>query len=163
MIHDCVELRINGGLKVLNTANVIDCWCWLAAVWKKLISWPKNIVQDGTSMAFVSVSDDNMCPVCGKVSNTRSDLKKHMITHSDERPYPCRHWPCGKSFKDQSNRLKHERIHTDEKPFNCRFCGTAFRCQSSRSKHERQVHSGQQWDHSFALNTIYSFQFLSTV
>ena len=30
-----------------------------------------------------------------------------MLTHTNERPYPCRH--CPKSFKDPSNRVKHER------------------------------------------------------
>ena len=50
------------------------------------------------------------CPHCGKVSGTLKDLHKHMLTHTEERPYPCRVDPdCTKTFKDPSNRLKHER------------------------------------------------------
>jgi uncharacterized Zn-finger protein len=35
---------------------------------------------------------------CLKLFTTRSDLKKHMRTHTNERPYECKQLGCGKAF-----------------------------------------------------------------
>ena len=56
---------------------------------------------------WIECGNQPTCSFCGKTSGTLKDLQKHMLTHTNERPYPCRH--CPKSFKDPSNRVKHER------------------------------------------------------
>lgn len=56
------------------------------------------------------------CTQCGKSFNNVTALRKHTLTHSEERPYSCD--TCGKKFRDNSNYKKHVQRH---KGFNV-FC-----------------------------------------
>ncbi len=49
-------------------------------------------------------------PYCGRACAKPSVLKKHIRSHTGERPYPC--IPCGFSFKTKSNLYKHRKSHT---------------------------------------------------
>ncbi|CAN9507497.1 unnamed protein product [Ophioblennius macclurei] len=50
-----------------------------------------------------------ICPYCGRACAKPSVLKKHIRSHTGERPYPC--VPCGFSFKTKSNLYKHRKSH----------------------------------------------------
>lgn len=47
-----------------------------------------------------------ICPYCSRACAKPSVLKKHIRSHTGERPYPC--IPCGFSFKTKSNLYKHK-------------------------------------------------------
>ncbi|KAA0711580.1 Transcription factor HIVEP2 [Triplophysa tibetana] len=49
------------------------------------------------------------CQYCGRACAKPSVLKKHIRSHTGERPYPC--IPCGFSFKTKSNLYKHRKSH----------------------------------------------------
>lgn len=50
-----------------------------------------------------------------------SNLNKHYLTHTNEKPFKCL-WPnCNKCFKQSSNLNKHRLVHTGEKPFACDY------------------------------------------
>lgn len=49
------------------------------------------------------------CNFCGRACAKPSVLKKHIRSHTGERPYPCE--PCGFSFKTKSNLYKHRKSH----------------------------------------------------
>ncbi|KAM6915087.1 transcription factor HIVEP2a [Xenentodon cancila] len=49
------------------------------------------------------------CNFCGRLCAKPSVLKKHIRSHTGERPYPCE--PCGFSFKTRSNLYKHRKSH----------------------------------------------------
>ncbi|XP_061563069.1 transcription factor HIVEP2a [Cololabis saira] len=49
------------------------------------------------------------CNFCGRLCAKPSVLKKHIRSHTGERPYPCE--PCGFSFKTKSNLYKHRKSH----------------------------------------------------
>ncbi|KAJ7985656.1 hypothetical protein DPEC_G00354320 [Dallia pectoralis] len=50
-----------------------------------------------------------VCTYCGRPCAKPSVLKKHIRSHTGERPYPCP--PCGFSFKTKSNLYKHRKSH----------------------------------------------------
>uniref|UniRef100_A0A8C5DVC1 C2H2-type domain-containing protein n=1 Tax=Gouania willdenowi TaxID=441366 RepID=A0A8C5DVC1_GOUWI len=50
-----------------------------------------------------------ICNFCGRACAKPSVLKKHIRSHTGERPYPC--VPCGFSFKTKSNLYKHRKSH----------------------------------------------------
>lgn len=50
-----------------------------------------------------------ICQYCARACAKPSVLKKHIRSHTGERPYPCE--PCGFSFKTKSNLYKHRKSH----------------------------------------------------
>eukprot|EP00835_Amoeboradix_gromovi_P004855 NODE_408_length_9221_cov_0.216400.p7 type:complete len:159 gc:universal NODE_408_length_9221_cov_0.216400:7662-7186(-) len=77
------------------------------------------------------------CELCHKSFTRRSDLKRHMKIHLDDRQYICK--ICKKAFI-QNNALKvHMRTHTGEKPYSCDTCNKRFSDVSAASRH-RKIH-----------------------
>ncbi|GJQ81014.1 hypothetical protein Trydic_g23442 [Trypoxylus dichotomus] len=78
-------------------------------------------------------SRDFVCKTCGKSFRLQSILKKHMTTHSNDKPYVCTY--CERSFRCKYVLKKHLLIHTDEKPFSCEVCKKRFRQKGTLSDH----------------------------
>lgn len=85
------------------------------------------------------------CEFCQKCFTTLSDLKKHMRTHTQERPYKCPEDDCGKAFTASHHLKTHKRTHTGEKPYPCqenscqKSFSTSHSLKSHKKTHQRQM------------------------
>ncbi|KAK3352821.1 hypothetical protein B0T25DRAFT_194107 [Lasiosphaeria hispida] len=58
------------------------------------------------------------CTLCPKRFTRAYNLRSHLRTHTDERPFVCT--VCGKAFARQHDRKRHEGLHSGEKKFVCK-------------------------------------------
>ncbi|KAF8430954.1 hypothetical protein BGX38DRAFT_1058559, partial [Terfezia claveryi] len=84
------------------------------------------------------------CHLCPKKFTRAYNLRSHLRTHTDERPFVCT--ICGKAFARQHDRKRHEGLHSGEKKFVCRGqlkaggvwgCGRRFARADALGRHFR--------------------------
>ncbi|ORY34038.1 hypothetical protein BCR39DRAFT_233998 [Naematelia encephala] len=80
------------------------------------------------------------CPVpgCGSTFTRHFNLKGHMRSHNDERPYKCLYDGCPKSivgFARQHDCKRHMALHEGLRPFECEGCGKKFARLDALTRH----------------------------
>jgi hypothetical protein len=84
------------------------------------------------------------CSLCPKRFTRAYNLRSHLRTHTDERPFVCT--VCGKAFARQHDRKRHESLHSGEKKFVCKGelkaggqwgCGRRFARADALGRHFR--------------------------
>ncbi|EFO96215.1 hypothetical protein CRE_14557 [Caenorhabditis remanei] len=85
------------------------------------------------------------CEVCHKTFPDINSLRKHGVTHSNERPFKCE--ICGKSFKTKVSLKQHIAVH-ENVSFECSVCKKTIRQRNNLYKHMKNVHDlvGNQLD-----------------
>uniref|UniRef100_A0A8C8UKH2 Zinc finger protein n=1 Tax=Peromyscus maniculatus bairdii TaxID=230844 RepID=A0A8C8UKH2_PERMB len=81
------------------------------------------------------------CQECMKKFISANQLKRHMITHSEKRPYNCE--ICNKSFKRLDQVGAHKVIHSEDKPYQCKLCGKGFAHRNVYKNHKK-THSEER-------------------
>ncbi|XP_033973923.1 zinc finger protein 699-like [Trematomus bernacchii] len=88
-----------------------------------------------------TVKNNLKCQTCGKDFKYMSVLRRHMTTHTDEKPCVC--VTCEKSFNEMSKLKRHMKFHTAEKKYTCKTCGKKFKLNCDFKRHMR-VHTGEK-------------------
>ncbi|XP_067635454.1 uncharacterized protein [Eurosta solidaginis] len=96
-------------------------------------------VEDKTYKRKTKRAKQQSCDVCGKNFRKQSDLKRHRLIHSDEKPHKCDF--CERRFTRIEHLHDHTRIHTGEKPFKCKHCKRSFARRSVMVRH-LSIHLG---------------------
>ncbi|KAG8178653.1 hypothetical protein JTE90_028710 [Oedothorax gibbosus] len=116
----------------------------------------------------VNMKEMYECIACGKEFKRKDHLQKHVIIHSDAKPFPClvcgkrfarkdrlkdhcvihlaNGWSCyfcGRMFSQRCILRKHEMTHRGVKPFSCELCDCRFSRKNDLLRH-LTVHSGEK-------------------
>lgn len=116
-----------------NNNEVMDSLAIAKAKAKKYMGVVIEVDENGTR------SRRHLCKGCGKTFGHCSDLRKHVLVHTGERPFHCQ--ICSKTFSRSTNLNKHMKVHTGQKPFFCTNCPKAFATKGDLQRH-LIIHSG---------------------
>ena len=72
---------------------------------------------------------------CEKNYTTQTHLDRHIMTHTNMRPYGCD--DCGMAFSQKGTLKEHVRVHTGEKPYQCSKCPNSYAQGGSFHAHMR--------------------------
>lgn len=106
----------------------------------------RNASQNEMINALGSAMDASMesegvakCPYpnCSKTfaKNRSYNLKAHLRSHSQLKPFACNH--CPRAFSRKHDLERHARVHSGDKPYICEACGKGFPRSDALRRHWR--------------------------
>ncbi len=97
------------------------------------------------------------CSHCQKVFKAKRDLSRHLLIHSDSRPFQC--GQCQKCFRQKMALTRHMLTHNSIRAFECEICQKSFTQKAHLKAHISVAHSNDKphkcliCDRSFSLKT----------
>ncbi|KAL3964591.1 hypothetical protein ACCO45_001595 [Purpureocillium lilacinum] len=85
---------------------------------RRTLSGPNGVVRRARSATVMELGPyphkSHSCPIptCGRLFKRLEHLKRHVRTHTQEKPYICPH--CSKAFSRSDNLAQHKRTHSRE-------------------------------------------------
>ena len=80
-------------------------------------------------------SKKHRCQHCGTEFTRHHNLKSHLLTHSQEKPFECDR--CDQKFRRLHDLKRHTKLHTGERPHTCQKCGRAFARGDALARHNK--------------------------
>ena len=80
-------------------------------------------------------SKKHQCNFCGTEFTRHHNLKSHLLTHSQEKPYVCQ--TCKSRFRRLHDLKRHTKLHTGERPHICPKCGRRFARGDALARHNK--------------------------
>lgn len=80
------------------------------------------------------------CTICPAKFKTASQLKSHLVVHSDQRNFACS--MCDKRFKTKKTLKGHEETHSSELMYFCDLCKQGFTNRTALRVHNFRRHGG---------------------
>lgn len=75
------------------------------------------------------------CPYCDTEFTRHHNLKSHLLTHSQEKPYVCQ--TCSMRFRRLHDLKRHSKLHTGERPHICPKCDRKFARGDALARHAK--------------------------
>jgi len=75
------------------------------------------------------------CPFCDTDFTRHHNLKSHLLTHSQEKPFNCQ--TCPLSFRRLHDLKRHSKLHTGERNHMCDRCGRKFARGDALARHNK--------------------------
>ena len=96
-------------------------------------TWNSADKSTNAKTNMVASKSSEPCQICFKTFRDASTLKRHLLTHSDERPYKCTE--CDKAFRRKDHLQEHVIVHKLIRPFTCQTCGKSFSRKNGLKTH----------------------------
>ena len=88
------------------------------------------------------------CETCGTSFVSGIHLRRHQKSvHKPVREFVCN--ICSAPFKRLSELKRHIILHTSEKPFECKLCGETFKHREAGRRHSKATHPGSAGNITF--------------
>jgi uncharacterized C2H2 Zn-finger protein len=102
---------------------------------KSIEPWPSPVTSPEVQLS------NKTCPHCLRKFTLVSSLRRHLLTHTDRRPYKCQF--CEKSFTLPSYLREHQRTHGIGQLLNCPYCDKTFN-KPRRLLYHVRTHTGEK-------------------